>query len=135
MVEKHEDASSRQIKADFARKLHSLMVERGLNQSELARRASQFTQSKMERSSISVYMRGRSLPKPTALYALARALDIETTELLPSIVLDARMGAAQPPLEIQGIPGNPKRAWLKINREVTFDQAVKIMQILETNGD
>ena len=58
-------------KQEFGKRLYKLMLERGWHQSELAR------QSGLPRDSISVYVRGKSLPTPTSLQALARAFGVQ----------------------------------------------------------
>ncbi|OFX03264.1 MAG: hypothetical protein A3E78_12045 [Alphaproteobacteria bacterium RIFCSPHIGHO2_12_FULL_63_12] len=117
-------------RAEFGRKLWRLMTEKGWNQSELARRASKFLESPMHRTAVSGYIKGHNFPNPLSAYALARALGIETTEMLPNLTEDSVRSSPVLPLEMRAIPGSPSRVWLTVNQEVSFDTALKIMQIL-----
>ena len=107
------------------------MLEKGWNQSVLARRAKKFTKGKMGRSNISVYIRGKSLPSPTNLYAVARALDVTTEELLPDIIEEAEAISEGKPFEMSSVPGMPGKVNLRINEIVSFDRAIKIVQMLK----
>ena len=118
-------------KKQFGEKLRSLIVKKGWNQSELARRASVFLDKEMGRDNVSVYVNGKSLPGNTHLYALARALEIEPAELLPNIAGSTNTGST---LKVTSIPGRPKVARLRVDQEVPFDQAVKIIQILNADN-
>lgn len=75
-----------EAKIEFGRRLQRLMVERNLNQSDLARKAKAFlpTGAKFGRDSISVYIAGKSLPRPTQLEAICKALNCEPADLLPA---------------------------------------------------
>lgn len=116
-------------KQEFARKLYDLIMARGWNQSELARRAG------VGRDAISTYIRGRSFPEPRTLKRLAEALDMKTEDLLPNSVISA-VEQDEPALCIQESPGHPDKCWIKVNRMVTANQAMRIMQIVhETDGD
>lgn len=120
-------------KEEFGRRLKHAMLQKGWNQSEMARQASKFLAKEMGRDSVSVYVRGHHFPESTHLYALARALDIEAAELLPNIVPES--GHARGGIDVSGVPGMPGKMRLRIDQEVTMDQAVKIMQILkDENG-
>jgi transcriptional regulator with XRE-family HTH domain len=99
-------------------------MERGLNQSELARRA------EVGRDSISTYIRGRSFPEPKALAKVARALGVIPQELLPNTIA-AALDSDKPSVEIKESSGNPGKMWMSLNRLVTTKQALQIMQILQ----
>jgi transcriptional regulator with XRE-family HTH domain len=102
------------------------MLTKGWTQSELAR------QSGLPRDSISVYVRGKSLPTPSSLKTLAEALDVSPEELLPNHV-EGAIDADTPSLEMRVSPNAPGVAWLRINRLVTTRVAVRIMDLLETD--
>ena len=58
--------------------------EKGWNQSELARRmAPHLKESRIGRDNISKYVRGKVLPLPPALAAMAKVLGKESRDLLP----------------------------------------------------
>ncbi|MBM3530512.1 MAG: helix-turn-helix transcriptional regulator [Alphaproteobacteria bacterium] len=72
------------VRQEFARRLQRMMIAKGWNQSELARRAAPYMPDKaMVRDSISKYIRARSLPGPLALTALSKALGCQPDDLLP----------------------------------------------------
>jgi transcriptional regulator with XRE-family HTH domain len=110
-------------KQEFARKLYTLILEKGWNQSELARRAN------VGRDAISTYVRGRSYPEPRTLQKLSKALGVKPEELLPNQFANA-VEKDEPALSIQESPGHPDKCWMKVNRLVTAEQAMRIMQII-----
>lgn len=120
----HPNEPKALTKQEFGRNLQRLLVERGLNQSELARRA------EVGRDSISTYIRGRSFPEPKALAKVARALGVTPQELLPNTIA-AAIDSDQPSFEIKESSGNPGKMWMRMNRLVTTKQALQIMQILQ----
>lgn len=110
-------------KLEFARRLNQLMLDKGWNQSELARQAD------IGRDAVSTYIRGRSFPEPKNLKALADALGISSMDLLPNSAEKA-VDRDEPALEIKEAAGHPGWMWLRINRRVTQKQALQIMQLL-----
>lgn len=127
---------SDEIKEEFARRLQAAMVQKGWNQSELARRATdllpkpakgQKRGKSIGRDSVSHYMRGRMLPEPAYLTAIAKALDMRPDELLPA------GGFAVPPVTavpfaMRGLSDG--RVSININRTVKSETAHKIMAII-----
>lgn len=110
-------------KLEFARRLYRLMLERGWNQSELARN------SGLTRDAISTYMTGKSLPTNQSVIQLAQALGVEPIEILPNIVENA-IEQDIPSLELRVSNNEPGKAWLRINRLVTMPAATAIVDIL-----
>lgn len=113
-------------KQEFGRRLYKLMLDRGWHQSELSR------QSGLPRDSISVYVRGKSLPTPTSLQALARAFGLEPAELLPNHI-ESAIDEDNPALEMKVSPNAPNVAWLRVNQLVSIKTAVKIVEMLEAD--
>lgn len=111
-------------KQQFGRRLFGLMLEKGWNQSELARRAG------LARDAISVYIRGKSLPTPLSLKALAEALGVTEAELLPNQT-ESAIDEDNPAFEMKVSPSAPNVAWLRVNRLVALSTAVKVAEILE----
>jgi transcriptional regulator with XRE-family HTH domain len=72
-----------QEKQAFAATLRKLMLEKGLNGAELARRASAQLSKPMGRQSITNYLNGTTIPEEAALRALAKALGVAARDLLP----------------------------------------------------
>jgi transcriptional regulator with XRE-family HTH domain len=116
-------APSHLTKQEFGKRVYRLMIGKGWTQSELSR------QSGLPRDSISVYVRGKSLPTPQSLESLAKALDTTPEELLPNHV-ESAIDEDHPSLEMKVSPNAPNVAWLRINRLVTVGAALKIMEIL-----
>src|SRR5262245_14460748 len=114
--------------AEFARRVQAAMVERGWNQSELARRCTEFMAAgkEMSRDTISKYINGVTLPGPDRLAALARALGKKPSELLPT---RGRPSGARSSGRTASDAGDG-RAWLSVNEVVTWDKALKVMAIL-----
>jgi transcriptional regulator with XRE-family HTH domain len=113
-------------KDEFARRLYKLMIDRGWRQSDLARHAG------LPRNAISIYMRGVSLPNPESLKALAKAFEMEPGVLLPNYT-ESAIERDNPELEFRVSPGDPKSAWLRINRLVKTSTAIKIMAMIEAD--
>jgi transcriptional regulator with XRE-family HTH domain len=117
-----------QIKIDFAKRLQKAMIDKGWNQSELARRASNYLPKgqTLGRDNVSHYVRAVALPRPTQLAALAKSLGLSPADLLPTIPSASQKA---PPFDMRQLEdGN---VWLRVNQPVSFDQALKIMQILQ----
>lgn len=128
------DLNAENIKSEFARRLQAAMIERGWNQSELARRATamlpkpekgQKRGADIGRDSVSHYMRGKMLPLPLYLEAICKALGVAPADLMP-----ARVPTVAPsgPFEMKGLPDG--RVYLRISRTLRQEAAMKIMAIL-----
>lgn len=111
-------------KQEFGRRLYSMMITRGWHQSELARHAG------LPRDSISVYVRGKSLPTPASLAALARALEVKPQDLLPNHI-ESAIDEDMPALEMKVSPNMPNSAWLRVNQLVSIKTAVAVIELLE----
>lgn len=111
-------------KQEFGRRLYTLMNAKGWHQSELARRAN------LNRDAISTYVRGKTLPTPANLNALAAAFDIAPEELLPNHV-ESAIDDDTPAFEMKVSTNAPGMAWLRVNRLVSTATAVKIAELLQ----
>ena len=97
--------------------------------SELARRTAPLLKhSRLGRDNISKYVRGKVLPLPPALEAMAKVLEMKTSELLPARATRSA-GADYPPLSVKDI--GEGRVWLQINRSVTWQKGLEIIRILK----
>lgn len=112
-------------KDEFGRRLAALMMDKGWNQSDLARA------SGLGRDSISTYIRGRTFPEPKNLRKLADALGTTAHDLLPNAAMTA-MEAETPALEIRQAHGHTDRVFIRINQLVTLEQAARIFEILRS---
>lgn len=120
------------IKREFARRLQSARIDKGFNQSELARAAAKhMSDRKFGRDLIGPYERALKLPSPAHLSAMARALGKTPEWLMP----------------FRGVPGSTKNAlisadmkdvgdgdaWIRINEKVPFETALKIMEMVHAS--
>jgi transcriptional regulator with XRE-family HTH domain len=113
---------------DFAKRLQDRLNDKGWTQSELARRmAPLLKESRIGRDNISKYVRGKVLPLPPALEAMAKVLEVESKDLLPT---RATQGGADElsPLDVRDIGAG--RVWLQVNQAVDWDVALDVMKRL-----
>lgn len=110
-------------KQEFAKRIYAMMIERGWNQSELARTAA------LPRDAVSVYMRGKSLPTPQNLQKLAKAFGVRPEDILPNHI-ESAIDADNPAFEMKISPNAPQIAWVRINRAVPTPIALKIAALL-----
>src|SRR5262245_35177263 len=121
------------IRMDFAKRLQDALSDRGWTQSELARRmAPLLKESRIGRDNISKYVRGKVLPLPAALEAMAKVLEVESKELLPSRAT-AGVSEELSPLDVRDIGAG--MVWLQINQAVEWPTALKILGILRGKTD
>lgn len=121
----------------FGALLRRLMTEKGLTGADLARRANQHIQSGkgMDRSAISWYVNGRSVPTPVTLNALARVLDVDPQMLLPRGHGQRPEDAAGPPqtrdrdVRMSLLPGGQMH--LMVNVQVPAEKGWSILRLLE----
>lgn len=118
------------LRVQFATKLENLRADRGWTQTELARRASVFTEKEITRDRISEYAGGKSLPSRPHLVAIAKALNLAPEELLPTRA--ARVSMANSPL--QATLRSDGMAQLNINMAVPWDTAVEILKMIRETG-
>ncbi len=121
------------VKSAFGARLQKLRVAKGWNQTELAKFAAPFTsQRKFGRDNISCYERGVTLPGPKHLHALARALGVQETDLLPSRGMPSSETGNAAPLDVRETRDG--FAWLKVNQEVSWGIVVQILELLRRPG-
>jgi len=121
--------SPEDVRAEFARRLSAYLDERGWNQSELSRRASERLQDgEVSRDNISSYVRGKSLPGPRFLGAICRALGVKAEDLIPKR-MTRQVDSRNAKVEFRAV-GDGK-AWLRVNQAVSWDTGTKILQLLQ----
>jgi transcriptional regulator with XRE-family HTH domain len=117
------------LKREFGQRLHRLLVQKQMSQTELARAAAKFTPDKsFGRDLVSSYISGRYLPNPVNLAAMARALGVESDDLLPQSNNLPRRGESTPPLDIRVL--GEDRASLRVNQVVSLSVALKVAQLI-----
>jgi transcriptional regulator with XRE-family HTH domain len=113
---------------EFGRRLHALLLEKEWNQSDLSRATG------LGRDSISTYINGKTFPSPLGLKKLAGALGVKPEEILPNSLMSA-MEDEHPAIELKQATGHPGKAWLRINRAMSFRAAAKIIDIINQDDD
>ena len=108
---------------EFGRRLANLIIQKNWNQSDLSRA------SGLGRDSISTYVNGKTFPTPRALKALADALRVKPEDLLPNQMMQA-MDDEHPAIELRQASGHPGKAWLRINRAMSFATAAQIIELI-----
>jgi transcriptional regulator with XRE-family HTH domain len=83
----------------------------------------------MGRDAISTYINGRSYPTPKSQELLSKALGVTREELFPNATINA-VNDEHPAFEMKVAPGYPGRAWVRVNRMVSFDTAAEIVRLL-----
>jgi transcriptional regulator with XRE-family HTH domain len=119
----------------FARKLHQLMIERGMSQSDLARKAfgvktdARGYDVARKRDRISVYLKGASIPDPVNLQKLAEALGVDISELAPDIQA-ATIDRENPEVALTAIAGHNDKVHLQVNKLLPMSLAAKIVGMI-----
>ena len=122
------------MKKVFIGNLQREMNRKGWNQAETARRAQLFMPEgeTIALHNINSYIRGRSIPQPQYLEALAKAFNVEPMILLPSRLFAStgrameRERSSTPEMSV-----DETGILLNINRRVSFETGMKIMQLLK----
>lgn len=109
-------------KKHFARELWRRAGEKGWSQSELSRHA------KMGRDAINKYWNAKILPSDNSLRKISNALGCKPEDLLPTAFNPADKRPA--PIEMRVSPTDPNRAFLRVEVELSFTAAAKIIEIV-----
>jgi transcriptional regulator with XRE-family HTH domain len=120
------------IAAAFAARLNAIIEAKGLNQSQLSRQMygrSPRDGKALGRDRLSVWTRGKSLPSPESLALLAKALDVETTDLMPKAEVD-ELSRLAPSASMVVYPDG--RALVSINQVFPLETAIAIMKLVGT---
>jgi transcriptional regulator with XRE-family HTH domain len=116
-------------KQKFGRRLQQLLNERNWSQSDLTRRVEAVTGSRMGRDAVSTYINGRSLPTPKSLNQLCQAFGLTREDLLPNAIINTTPDD-HPAFEMRAVAGQPDRAWVRVNRQMSFKTATDIAGLL-----
>jgi transcriptional regulator with XRE-family HTH domain len=116
----------------FSKRLHTAMLAKGMRQSDLAREAERHMPKgiKFGRHLISSYIRGHHMPNPLNLEAIAKALGVKGTDLLPEGAATV-VGVTDRAIQVTMSAGGMAR--LKLDMELPSDVALKIM-VLANSG-
>ena len=114
---------------EFGRKLQRELIRKQWNQSDLARAAKKFVPD-IERYNVSHWVRGQHIPTPVNLDAIARALGIDPSVLMPQAPIHNGSGAPSPsPLRTEVLPGG-QRINVDLHRTMSIEAWYKIEDIL-----
>lgn len=126
----------RAVYQEFGRRLQARMMALGWNQTELARRATAYLPKPAKgqvqgltvgRDLISNYIRGKYLPRPALLAALAKALKCKQGDLLPAEVVPSVVDEG-PYFNTKRV--DDRRSAIRLNRVVSNGTLAGIMALL-----
>ena len=132
-------AAATNMAEQFARRVTELMIEKGWNQSALARRAAaHLPNQRMDRQLISSYLKGSHLPQQVRLEAIAKALGVKPYDLISSPDVEWIGGKpthTQRVSEDQASSASMESASggkirIKIDRELDAETALQIMALI-----
>ena len=110
---------------EFGRRLQRELIRKQWNQSDLARAAKKFVPD-IERYNISHWVRGQHMPTPVNLDAIAKALGVDPSVLMPR---DPILNGGPPPFKVEFLPGG-ERVNIDLHRTITVETFYKITDLL-----
>lgn len=119
----------------FAKRLHRLMIDKQMSQSDLARRVWGSTTDgrgydvAKNRDRISVYLKGQAIPDQKNLNRLAQALSVPVEDLAPDVVA-SNAQKENPEVQMTAIAGSTDKVYLRVNKLVPMALAAKIIGLL-----
>ena len=120
----------------FAKRLYHALLERGMTQSDLAKKVwneyrvdTRGYETVVGKDRVSSWIRGRSMPEPHNLIRIAKALNMTPEDLAPNLTASAIEQEA-PEIQITVIHNHPNKVLVKLNKIVPFDIATKIMNLV-----
>ena len=122
----------------FASRLNELMLEAGMNQSQLAAQVfgttkdtRGFTVSR-GRDRISNYLRGRDVPRSQNLQKIAKVFKLSVQDLAPELMQS--LDKSDPVMGMKVIAGQTDRAHLTVNMVVSLTVAAQVIALLSRHG-
>jgi transcriptional regulator with XRE-family HTH domain len=125
-----DGAANDAIKATFGLRLQRLMIDKGWNQSELAREIEKHLPEgvRFGRDNVSNYIRGKWIPEPVRLQAICDTFGVTVDDLLPKTAIPSSTDRV-PAKDVRDLgDGN---VWLRINQATSWVNALRILEILE----
>ena len=119
----------------FARRLHQVMLEKKISQSDLARRMwGSTTDSRgfnvaKNRERVCIWLKGKSYPDQINLQRLADTLGMKIEELAPDMVAGA-VERENPEVQFTMAAGHSDKVYLRVNKLVPMALAAKIVTLL-----
>ena len=124
---------------EFARRLHKAMLDRGWNQSDLARAAwgesredSRGYAQPIGKDRVSVYLKGHVLPDSQNLQKLATALEMTVEDLAPAVVTEKPETSTPTGIRPASEPG---KFFISIGDPISMKLAAKILLMVEEEKD
>lgn len=130
-MDRDKKTADKAARAEFARRLSRILVDKGFSQADLARACQKINPHiRIERDTISTYVRGIALPSPSRLVIIARALDVAPLDLLPDDIADYKF--QEPTLEerTEFREMGDGTAYLNIQKKVPTGVALQVMALL-----
>ena len=135
-----QTSDERLVQEEFARRLHKIIVDRGISPSDLARKVwgsidqvdnktGRVVNAARNRDRISVYLKGKGFPDPKNLAKIAKALNVEPMDLAPDIAT-AAIEREVPEMNMTMIAGHEDKALLRINKLMPVDVAIEVMRLI-----
>ncbi len=126
-----------ELRTAIGRRIRSMILARGWNQSTLAREATKFYRvGEITRSNVSNWVKGQSLPGPARAQAVAKALDVEITALRPINTVEALRRppkAAQHKAIVVGDNGDGT-ARVHVDSLLPWATALRILEAINSGG-
>lgn len=116
------------VKDAFSKRLYHAIVNKGLTQSEVGRRAG------LNKAAISSYATARSLPTPTNLAKLAKVLEVAPEELLPPIGDLVNDSPVHIDVASMKAVGEGSMSRLQINKIVPTPLALDILRLVSQDN-
>lgn len=116
-------------KQEFGRHLQRLLNDRNWSQADLTRQVLAVTGKRMGRDAISTYINGHSFPTPASLNRLCRAFGLSRDELIPTALVIPTQGQHLA-FGMRVSSSEPGKAWVEVNRSMSFDTATEIARLL-----
>lgn len=120
---------------DFALKLRTLLAEKDMSASDLARElfgttviTGGYTAAK-HRDRVSKWLKGRSLPDPKILEDICRVLNVNPAKLAP-VVVAAGLGAEHPQYQMTEVPGHRDKVHFSFNSVIDTRLALRFVEML-----
>lgn len=122
------------LKKDFGLRLRAMTLDKGWNQSELARR------SELGRDNISGYITGKYIPNPPHLVKIAKALGVQPKDLFPETdlylankfqVATVAAPSLEEPASFHMIEAGDGKVRVRIIDTLPRDAVMRIMDIIK----
>lgn len=121
--------------AEFSKKLKTLLAQKDISASDLARELFGTTTIKggysaaKHRDRVSKWLAGKTLPDPVTLEKVCKFLKVDPTTLAPTVVAHA-IGADHPEFHITQVPGRRDKVHLTINSVLDLTVALRIVELM-----